>query len=41
MDRDSRKMRGDKPFVFSNQKIGQGLDQVIAFIERHGMLKPA
>ncbi|MCY1509234.1 Urease accessory protein UreG [compost metagenome] len=41
MDRDARKMRGDKPFVFSNQKTGQGLEQIIAFIERHGMLTAA
>jgi urease accessory protein len=41
MERDTLKMRGDKPFVFSNQKIGQGLDQIIAFIERHGMLSAA
>ncbi|GAB4058456.1 urease accessory protein UreG [Uliginosibacterium sediminicola] len=39
MDRDAKKMRGDKPFVFSNQKTGQGLDQIIAFIETQGMLK--
>ena len=41
MERDTKKMRGDKPFVFSNQKVGQGLDQIIAFIERHGMLGAA
>ena len=41
MDRDARQMRGDRPFVFSNQKTGQGLEQVIAFIERHGMLNAA
>jgi urease accessory protein len=41
MARDSKKMRGDNPFVFSNQKTGQGLAEVIAFIERHGMLTPA
>ena len=41
MERDTLKMRGDKPFVFSNQKIGQGLEQIIAFIERHGMLTAA
>jgi len=34
-------VRGDKPFVFSNQKIGQGLDDIIAFIERQGMLRSA
>jgi len=38
MDRDAKKMRGDKPFVFSNQKTGQGLAEIIAFIERQGML---
>jgi urease accessory protein len=32
MDRDARKMRGDKPFVFSNLKTKHGLDQVVAFI---------
>ena len=38
MDRDARKMRGAKPFVFSNQKTGQGLAEIIAFIEQQGML---
>ncbi|GAB2880047.1 urease accessory protein UreG [Uliginosibacterium flavum] len=38
MDRDSKKMRGSKPFVFSNQKTGQGLAEIIAFIETQGML---
>lgn len=41
MDRDARKMRGEKPFVFTNLKTGQGLDQVVAFIERQGMLSKA
>ncbi len=40
-DRDARRMRGDKPFVFSNQKTGQGLDEIIAFIERQGLLTAA
>src|SRR6188508_108140 len=39
MDRDAKKMRGDRPFVFTNLKTGQGLDQVVAFIEKHGMLR--
>jgi urease accessory protein len=38
MDRDARKMRGERPFVFSNLKTGQGLDEIIAFVERDGML---
>lgn len=33
MDRDAKRMRGDRPFVFSNLKSEQGLDQIIAFIE--------
>lgn len=40
MDRDARRMRGERPFVFTNLKTGEGLDKVIAFIEREGMLKP-
>lgn len=31
-------MRTDRPFLFSNMKTGQGLDQIIAFIESAGML---
>ena len=38
MERDSRKMRGERPFVFTNLKTGQGLERVIAFIEKQGML---
>jgi urease accessory protein len=38
MDRDARRMRGERPFVFTNLKTGQGLDQVIAYIEHAGML---
>lgn len=38
MDRDARRMRGDRPFVFTNLKTGQGLEQVVAFIERAGLL---
>jgi urease accessory protein len=37
MDRDARKMRGDRPFVFTNLKSGQGLPAVIGFIEREGL----
>jgi len=38
MDADARKMRGGRPFVFTNLKSGQGLDVITAFIERHGLL---
>jgi urease accessory protein len=38
MDRDAKKMRGERPFVFTNLKTGQGLDSVVAFIEKQGML---
>ena len=37
MDRDARKMRGERPFVFSNLKTGQGLDVIIRFIETEGL----
>ena len=38
MDRDSKKMRGDRPFVFTNLKKGDGLKAVEAFIISAGML---
>ncbi len=38
MEADTQRMRGDKPYVMSNLKENQGLDQVIAFIEHAGML---
>jgi len=38
MDRDAKKMRGKRPFVFSNLKSGQGLDSIVEFIETEGML---
>ena len=41
MDRDARKMRGPRPFVFSNLKTGQGLDAIVNFIETEGMLRAA
>ncbi len=39
MDRDAKKMRGDRPFVFTNLKAASGLDDVIEFIVREGMLE--
>ncbi len=40
MDRDAKKMRGERPFIFSNLKKSEGLDDIIRFIETEGMLKP-
>jgi urease accessory protein len=39
MDRDAKKMRGERPFVFSNLKTGSGLGDITAFIVEKGMLK--
>ena len=39
MDRDSRKMRGERPFLFTNLKENKGLAEIVAFIERAGGLK--
>jgi urease accessory protein len=39
MDRDTKKMRGDKEYIFSNMKTKQGLAEIIEFIEKEGMLK--
>lgn len=39
MDRDAKKMRGERPFVFSNMKTGEGVQQIIDFIIQKGMLK--
>ena len=38
MDRDSRRMRGERPFVFANVRAGEGVDGIAAFIERMGGL---
>jgi urease accessory protein len=38
MAHDAKKMRGARPFVFSNLKTGQGLATIVKFIETEGML---
>lgn len=37
MERDARAMRGERPFVFSNLKVGTGLDDIVLFIEQRGL----
>jgi urease accessory protein len=41
MDHDARRMRGDRPFVFTNLKTGEGLDSVVQFVLREGLLASA
>jgi urease accessory protein len=38
MDRDSKRMRGERPFVFTNLKAGKGVDTIAGFIEKAGGL---
>ena len=38
MDRDAKKMRGDKPFMMTNMKEKQGVSEIIEFICKQGML---
>jgi urease accessory protein len=39
MDRDTKKMRGERPFVFSNLKTGQGLEEIVRFVKTQGLLE--
>jgi urease accessory protein len=42
MDRDSRKMRGERPFLFTNLKAGKGLEDVACFVlEAGGLIERA
>ena len=38
MDRDARKMRPNRPFVFTNMRSGDGLDAVVDFVVKSGGL---
>jgi urease accessory protein len=38
MDRDAGRMRGERPFVFTNLRSGEGLDRVVDFVRREGLL---
>ncbi len=39
MDRDARRMRGERPFLFTNIREGSGLDDVIAWIEHDVLMR--
>ena len=41
MERDSRRMRGARPFVFTNLRTGEGMDAVLAWIRHELLLTPA
>jgi len=41
MDRDARRMRGERPFLFTNIRAGVGVSQVAQFVEAHGGLARA
>jgi urease accessory protein len=40
MDRDARKMRGARPFIFTNLKVDQGVAEIADFILEQGGLRP-
>ena len=39
MDKDTKRMRGDKPYLFTNLKEGNNVDEIISFIIDKGMLR--
>jgi urease accessory protein len=39
MDRDARRMRGERPFVFANVRQGVGVAEIAGFLEREGGLR--
>jgi urease accessory protein len=38
MDRDANRMRGDRPFVFTNLRTGEGVDRIRDFVVIQGGL---
>jgi urease accessory protein len=40
MDRDARAQRGERPFLFTCLKTGQGVPEIVRFIEERGLLEP-
>ena len=41
MESDTRRMREDSPFVFTNLKTGEGLDTVVDFVRKEGLWEEA
>ena len=41
MERDSKKMRGERPFLFTNIRGDQGVDEVVRWIKRSVLLEEA
>jgi len=39
MDRDARRMRGERPFVFANIRAGTGVPEIAHFVQRQGGLR--
>ncbi len=39
MDRDARRMRGERPFLFTNLKENRGVGEIARFIAEHGVLE--
>jgi urease accessory protein len=40
MERDARRMRGERPFIFTNLRQGEGADRIASFIQERGGLMP-
>jgi urease accessory protein len=38
MASDARRQRGERPFVFTNLRTGEGVEQVVRFIREQGLL---
>src|SRR5580693_9035164 len=38
MERETKRMRGERPFVFTNMRVGKGIDEIAHFIEQKGGL---
>jgi urease accessory protein len=39
MERETKRMRGERPFVFTNMRAGKGVDEIARFIEQKGGLQ--